>query len=125
MSESKFTKKICDEAREYGAYIFVAAGNKYGTRGWPDRCFAHDGHVFWIEFKDANTILEPLQKATIERINLSAPNSAWVVRAPNTMEYFFAGVKAIDYFRDTIDLLTKIIEHRERYLCSVHAARKQ
>jgi hypothetical protein len=67
--------------------VFVAAGNKFGTAGWPDRCIVIDGEIYWLEFKDVNTPLAPLQDAVIRKINLRRPKTAFVVRAPDMIEY--------------------------------------
>lgn len=49
MLESQIEKKVCDAAKKMGFWCrkFVSVN----CRGVPDRIFAIDGRVFWIEFK--------------------------------------------------------------------------
>lgn len=97
MNESQFTRKICKELAECGCLIFVAAGNRFGTAGWPDRhVITRDGKVFWLEFKNETREVTPLQTAILREINARRPKTGYVVRLPGTLEYAGECVASFD-----------------------------
>ena len=88
MTESEFTRKVCKQLQELGCLVFVAAGNKYGTAGWPDRhIITLDGDIYWLEFKSREREVTALQKSILAAINKRAQCTGFVVRQPDTIEY--------------------------------------
>jgi len=104
MNEAQFTRKICDELRKLGCLIFVAAGNKFGTAGWPDRgIITSDGIMYWLEFKVADGKLSNLQHYQMERIYTRNKKLAYVIRMPGVIEDYNG--KQLGTFTDGKNLL--------------------
>ena len=92
-NESVFTRRICRELIKCGCLIFVAAGNKYGTRGWPDRYVCVNGMSWWLEFKSADGKLQPLQKIVMYNI-IKRGIRSYVIREPGVIENIDGEFKA-------------------------------
>jgi hypothetical protein len=68
MSESKDTRRFCDELERFGVLVQCNVGSRYGTDGWPDRTLLWRGKCVFVEFKATKGLLSALQKVRIGEI---------------------------------------------------------
>lgn len=68
MSESKDTRRFCDELERFGVLVQCNVGSRYGTDGWPDRTLIWRGKAVFVEFKATKGVLSALQKVRIGEI---------------------------------------------------------
>ena len=78
--ELKFTRKICDEMREAGAFIFPIVGSKRQQPGMPDRHVTSRHWTGYLEFKGVATPTKAHQIAQMRKINNACPFSAFLIR---------------------------------------------
>ena len=74
-------QKIKSKIREYckkNGYIFINIIS-CSVAGIPDLCVITFEKVYFFEVKSKNDTLKPLQKVTIQEINETKPNTAFVV----------------------------------------------
>lgn len=86
MTESEWTRRICNGLKECGAVVFALVGSRMQAPGWPDRWVGHTVWSGWLEFKGLDTELRPLQAKIISDINARWPGGAYVVRQGITIE---------------------------------------
>jgi hypothetical protein len=59
--EKEIERKVCKYAVGQGALVFKFTPS--GQAGWPDRLFAYDGHICFVEFKAPRRYMTQLQHA--------------------------------------------------------------
>lgn len=64
---SKFQSKIIKEYKAKGYLVLNVI--KLSENGYPDLLCIKDGHSLWIECKESNDTLKPLQKYRIDELN--------------------------------------------------------
>jgi len=87
MTETKWTKRVCEELRRCNTQVVsLHGGSVYQTTGIPDRYIIHTVWNGWLEFKGPSTKLKGIQARFIKLHELKWPTTAYVVREPDRIE---------------------------------------
>jgi len=86
MGESKDTRALCEQLTKCNAYVVSLVASTRQQAGLPDRYVHHAQWCGWLEFKGPNTPTTLNQTLTLEHFNKRRPNTAFIVRLPNTIE---------------------------------------
>lgn len=85
--ESPWTRDICNELVEQGAWFFAIVGGKFQKSGLPDRVIAHrTTGVMFLEFKGEKTKVKPIQRYVMNEMRRRVESSCVVVRCPDRVE---------------------------------------
>ncbi len=121
MTESIWTRKICDDLKDLNTLVIPIVGGVRQPTGLPDRYISHTLWTGWLEFKGPLTKLQPKQAHYIEEFNKRKPGSAFVCREPiriedthgNVVRYFDGTgcglLKSLDHIANDIRLYGKVI----------------
>lgn len=80
--ESNFTSDTCNYLTRYCGCIIKPeySASKYQQPGWPDRYLVHTLWCGWLEFKNINTPVEPIQRKRMSEIWARQPGTVFIVR---------------------------------------------
>lgn len=114
MSESTFTRRVCDELESIGCEVYPIVAQTMGKNGWPDRLVIGGLGVWLLEFKSSRGELRKRQELVIARINRVRSGTAYVVREAATTT---RGVNVVEdeqgqylgSFRNGIELLAVLV----------------
>lgn len=85
--EMDFTRKVCESLVKCNCKVIALTGSLRQEPGLPDRIVWHRFWRGFIEFKGMRTKLTKRQIAVMSELNARRTGSAFVLRAPGTLEY--------------------------------------
>lgn len=120
MRETERASDILKDLRKnHGCFTFNIAGSFYQKRGMPDSCIIYNGINLWVEFKGANTPVEPLQIRTMNDMKKAGAN-VFLVRFIGEKEWLIDDLVHIKFNRRSdgsmllLDALLKMCEKGDR-----------